>query len=244
MIRKNFKLIAFPFFYSILMVSFFGCGKNKSESVLNDKNSVLSDSSFVVRYERNERNDSVYDREVCYASDELVLLGDERLSLPQGTDSIAGMKVVYENTTLRTIREETERMERMKPNCVPAKVVMMLGCADLDKGRNVNDVYLDYVDYIEKFRTNFPQTELVILSFFPVGEHVHYGTETLNAENVAVYNLLIKMYTQREGVTYLNLFNQMRGEKNYLDMRYDAMDGFHLLPTVSIILENYLKSLF
>ncbi|MCQ2209407.1 MAG: GDSL-type esterase/lipase family protein [Paludibacteraceae bacterium] len=178
----------------------------------------------------------------AYEDGNIVFIGEERLQLCSwktllGSDKIANL-AIYKNT----IKDEIKRASFIFDDNTPSQIVMMLGVQDLQNGTPVNEIYKDFVSYVELLQTKLPQTELIVIPVLPVTPDDNTVYPAITMENIKALNLLIKMYSVEKGLTYVNLFPDFYKEQfDCMKADFNIGDGFHFSQTGYFVFRERLR---
>ncbi|MBO4529260.1 MAG: hypothetical protein J5767_01340 [Paludibacteraceae bacterium] len=176
--------------------------------------------------DRNVKTDILFS--TSYQDGNIVFIGEERMQMCNwkslfGTNKIANL-AMYKNT----IKDEIERASFIFDNNTPSQIVLMLGVQDLQLGIPINEIYNDFVSYVELLQSKLPQTEIIVIPVLPVTpeDNTIYPAITIN--NIKALNTLIKVYSLDKGLTYVNLFTDFYIERfDCMKADFNIGDGFH-----------------
>lgn len=113
----------------------------------------------------------------------------------------------------------------------PRMVFLMLGADDIINGMSVEAAFLQSVNVINRIRKASPSTKLFVQSELPINESFQQlnGLEG-KTDQIAQYNVRLRHYCQRHGISYINLFRDfVRHGTNQMRMEL-TQDGLHLTP--------------
>lgn len=178
-----------------------------------------------------------------FQSGDILLIGDDRLRCCNWQAIIPNVRIATIADKKTTIDRELTAMEERFADKTPSKIFLMMGFNELNEGEAVNRVYERFIEYYKELQNKLPQTEIVILSQMPIGEVLKYGEGKATSQNVFAYNQFVKMYALENGLSYINLFDEMATESGILRSEYDAMDGFHLFPNAYVVMSYRMKNL-
>ena len=206
---RNLLIVSVILNFVLLSLVLYQFGKSDDSRPVND----------------NIRTDMVFSSK--YATGDILLIGGERMQVCAWRNLIGDSRICNLSIHENTIADEQRRAGFIFDENEPSQVIVMLGMQDLKQGRPVNEVYGQFVKYIELLRQKLPQTEVVIHSLMPIGPDKYNEYSQIPLENIVNYNTLIKMYALQEGLIYLNMYDEFL-EGNGLVPRYNTGDGFHL----------------
>lgn len=176
--------------------------------------------------ERNVKTDMLFS--TSYQDGNIVFIGEERMQMCNwkslfGTNKIANL-AIYKNT----IKDEIERAAFIFDNNTPSQIVLMLGVQDLQMGIPVNEIYNDFVSYIELLQNKLPQTEIIVIPVLPVTPEDNRVYPAITINNIKALNTMIKIYALDKGLTYVNLFTDFYIEQfDCMKADFNIGDGFH-----------------
>jgi hypothetical protein len=104
----------------------------------------------------------------------------------------------------------------------PKKIFLMIGINDLGRKNSVTQILKDYENLITTITEKSPKTKLFIQSVLPS----YKRTDLLNSDIRSINAGLVTL-SEKYGLTYLNIFDVLKTEKNELDPTY-TFDGLHL----------------
>ncbi len=189
---------------------FFKGGEEKQEAT--DETKIRTDRLFSSTVEEGD----------------VVFMGDERVQICNWSNLFGSKKIknlaVYQNT----IENDMKRSQVIFENVQPSQIVMMMGLSDLKKGHPVNETYESFVRFVESLTDLLPQTELIVLPILPFDPQSRSECRSIKPEDVAAYNMLVKMYALEKGLSYVNLYDDFRTDERKLKGDLTAGDGFDL----------------
>ena len=129
------------------------------------------------------------------------------------------------NKTTDILNNMEERIYKYNPT----KVFIQIGTNDIeweDSDELNEEVYQNIVKIAEGVKKNRSQSEIYIISIYPV--HNDYpGVNDRHLSEIKAINVKLKKYcAMTEGVDYIDAYNQLTGEDGMLDIDYTD-DGLH-----------------
>ncbi len=199
---------------------------------------------------RNQSTSSEAEREVktdilfssSYQDGNIVFIGEERMQMCNwktlfGSEKIANL-AIYKHT----IKDEIQRASFIFDNNTPSQIVLMLGVQDLQQGIPVNEIYADFVSYIELLQNKLPQTEIIVIPVLPVTPEDNNVYPAITINNIKALNAMIKIYSLDKGLTYVNLFTDFYIEKyDCMKADFNIGDGFHFSQKGYFMIKERLK---
>ena len=122
-----------------------------------------------------------------------------------------------------------ENMEERIYKYNPTKVFIQIGTNDIeweDSDELNEEVYQNIVKIAEGVKTNRSQSEIYIISIYPVNNNLPGANDRHLSEIKAINTKLKKYCAVTDGVDYIDAYNQLVGEDGMLDMDYTD-DGLH-----------------
>ncbi|MDP2335146.1 MAG: GDSL-type esterase/lipase family protein [Bacteroidota bacterium] len=104
----------------------------------------------------------------------------------------------------------------------PKKIFLMIGINNLGRKNTVEQILTNYEKLITTIREKSPKTKLFIQSVIPT----YKRTDLLNSDIMFINTGLVTL-SEKYGLTYLDIFDVLKTEKNELDPAY-TFDGLHL----------------
>ena len=104
----------------------------------------------------------------------------------------------------------------------PQKIFLMIGTNDLGRKNTVDQITMNYERLIILIKEKSPKTKLFIQSVLPT----YIQKERDNSDIMAINRNLLDL-TKKYDLTYLDIFDALKTDKNELDMAY-TYDGLHL----------------
>lgn len=199
--------------------------------ITNSYNKKLENEKLVQEYRTNKKNQYLEENNKYAKGEvEVVFLGD---SLTDGCD----ISKYYSNFLAlnrgiggdRTY-DVLGRLDYSVYALEPQVVVLLIG------GNNLDSMFDDYEDILQGFKSNIPNTKVVLISLTPLGEK--YQTKNnLVKEN----NKKIETYAIKFGYEYVNVFDDLYSEE--IDAIYPeyTIDGAHLTDAGYQILTGKIK---
>lgn len=111
----------------------------------------------------------------------------------------------------------------------PKKIFLMIGINDIGRGQNNQYVTDGIQRIIRKIKTDSPRTKLYIQSILPVNPIFgKFNGHTSQWKRIPSLNKALKLLSEVEGVTYIDLYSSFVNEEGKMDTEY-SNDGLHLL---------------
>ncbi|SMO80479.1 GDSL-type esterase/lipase family protein [Fodinibius sediminis] len=161
------------------------------------------------------------------ADEEIILLGDSITDGNEwaelfGNDRLKNRGISGDVTdgVLYRLDEVTESK--------PAKIFIMIGVNDLARDRSVNYVLSNYEKIVDRIVSDSPGTEIYIQSLLPVNDNYSRFTSHYDKlPEIKAVNDGLKSLCAGKGITYIDLFDDMRTAEDKLNPEYTE-DGLHL----------------
>ena len=122
-----------------------------------------------------------------------------------------------------------ENMEERIYKYNPTKVFIQIGTNDIeweDSDELNEEVYQNIVKIAEGVKANRSQSEIYIISIYPVNNNLP-GAHERHISEIKTINAKLKQYcASTEGVDYIDAFSQLVGDDGMLDIDYTD-DGLH-----------------
>ena len=111
----------------------------------------------------------------------------------------------------------------------PRKIFLLIGINDIGRGQN-NQYVIDGIERIVKrIKKEAPRTKLYVQSILPVNPiYGKFGGHTSQWRRIPTINQAIREITEREGVTYIDLFSAFADSEGKMNKEL-TNDGLHLL---------------
>lgn len=122
-----------------------------------------------------------------------------------------------------------DRLDAILKN-TPAKIFLLIGINDVANGVSADSIVYRTGMIVNKIKTNSPQTRIYLQSVLPVNDHYNlFFGHTLRWEMVPEINAELKQLTEKESVTYVDLYSHfIEKDTEKMDVSY-TNDGLHLM---------------
>ncbi|EJW97937.1 sialate-O-acetyltransferase [gut metagenome] len=111
----------------------------------------------------------------------------------------------------------------------PAKIFLLIGINDVARGKTPAEIAEGIARIAHKIKTDTPDTKLYIQSVLPVTPYYNqFPNHTKRWKMVAEINRLVKNFTEKEQLPYVDLYTHFADESGQLKKEY-SNDGLHLL---------------
>lgn len=192
---------------------------------------ILIITIFFITIEKNKEVKNPYDIKTS-PSDNFVFLGDsitEFYPLDEFYDNLPTINSGKSGWTTNQILEEIDSLVYIYN---PTKVFILIGTNDIEKGRNADDIAENIEKITKKIKKKRPNTKIYIESIYPIN---HTEEEKINQDIVGVrenkvikqINKKIKKYCDKEGYTYINVYDELTDKDGNLKLEYTE-EGLHL----------------
>ena len=172
----------------------------------------------------------------------IVFIGDERVEKCDWRTLLQCDRIFNLAQSQNTIKDECSRLEYLFGETHPSQVVVMLGLSDLMNKIPVNQVYADFVQYVEALQGRYPQTEIIVLPILPVDYNMPVVYNSLNEKDIDAFNLLVKLYALEKGLSYVSMANDLKGTGGNLRREYGLGDGLSLSDAAYYVMKDRLSA--
>lgn len=113
----------------------------------------------------------------------------------------------------------------------PRVIIVMMGINDLSQGLSADRVFEKYQRMIDKIWAHAADTKLYVQSLLPINESFNrYETLKGKTDIVAMLNVKLRHYCERNHISYINLFKDFVYHGTNEMRRSLTSDGLHLTP--------------
>lgn len=172
----------------------------------------------------------------------IVFIGDERLEKCDWRSLMHCDRIYNLSQSQNTIKDEYNRLDYLFGDVHPSQVVLMLGLRDLMNKIPVNQVYADFVQYVETLQSRYPQTEIIVLPILPVDYNMPVVYNSLKEKNIYAFNLLVKLYALEKGLSYVSMANDLKGTGGNLRREYSQGDGLSFSEAAYYVMKDRLSA--
>lgn len=132
-----------------------------------------------------------------------------------------------------TIDGLDKRLESAVFELEPKKLFINIGTNDISAlVYDREDMLVRYRTLLEKIICRLPETEITVLSYYPVNRDCGYDTTWFRArtnEEIDAVNLRLEEMTQELGLRFVNVTDCLRDENGNLREEW-TLDGMHMYP--------------
>lgn len=123
----------------------------------------------------------------------------------------------------------------------PDKIFLMIGVNDIKRGTPESYILYNYHRIVSRVKKESPRTRLYLQSILPVTESVLADIYVkITNEKIRHLNDSLKVIAANEGLTYVDLHNDVYADGNG-QLKIDlTTDGLHLKPAAYILWADYL----
>lgn len=152
-------------------------------------------------------------------SDEIIFLGNSITDYCDWNELFGNQHIKNRGISADFISGVTDRLDEVTESH-PQKIFLMIGINDLQRGRTVNQILVDYENLIKLIIEKSPGTKLYIQSLLP--------TKRPNLKNTDIIDINkgLKEMSENLNLTYINLFDKFKTEVNEMNMDY-SFEGLH-----------------
>lgn len=112
----------------------------------------------------------------------------------------------------------------------PKKVFLLIGINDVSAGRSPEEIMKGIEMIASKIKKESPKTKLYIQSILPVNKDLNmFHGHTSKGDVVIATNELIRTFCQKNGLTFVDLYAQMKNDGDEKMNPLYTNDGLHLL---------------
>lgn len=123
----------------------------------------------------------------------------------------------------------------------PTKIFLLIGINDVARGKTPAEIAEGIARIAKKIKADTPDTKLYIQSVLPVTPYYNqYPNHTKRWEMVAEINRLVKEFTEKEQLTYIDLYTHFADESGQLKKEY-SNDGLHLMGNGYLLWKKILR---
>jgi len=121
-----------------------------------------------------------------------------------------------------------------------AKVYIMLGVNEI--GSSSQSFYSNMSSLIDLVRKSQPSATIYLISLSPVSQKCSESRESVNRDNILVFNNVIKQLCKDKKTYYLNVFDLLCNSNGFLPENAGLSDGIHILPSEYAKIKTHLLS--
>lgn len=116
----------------------------------------------------------------------------------------------------------------------PEKLFINIGTNDMNAGARTDEqIVADYRALLETIRSRLPETDVFVLSYYPINELMHaagaWQSGRTNAR-IAQLNGMVRQMAQEMGLVWIDVSSALSDETGNLRAEFAAPDGVHILP--------------
>ena len=112
----------------------------------------------------------------------------------------------------------------------PKKIFLLIRINDVSAGRSPEEIMKGIELIAEKVKNESPKTKLYIQSILPVNKDLNmFQGHTSKGDVVIETNQLIKAFCDKNSLTFIDLYSEMKNENDEKMNPLYTNDGFHLL---------------
>jgi lysophospholipase L1-like esterase len=171
------------------------------------------------------------------SSEDILFVGDSHIKLCPWSELFQNPRIKNRGIDGDTASGVFERADQLV-QAQPAKVIMMIGTNDINKGLEVQLIISHYKNLITLIRQKSPSTQFFILSVLPF-EKMHPGYRIKN-QKVRELNHNLKTLSNSSDIFFIDLYKLLVDENKNLDNKY-SYDKLHLNEDGYMIVKNALE---
>ena len=146
-----------------------------------------------------------------------------------------------------TTADMLAHLNEMVLDLEPGQIFINIGTNDIAQpDYTLQTLLSQYTEILRQIRKRLPETEIIILAYYPVNAELNRadrpgGAEmfrTRNNENIAAANAALEILAEQEGCRFLNVSQGLTDEKGNLKAEY-TVEGIHMYANgYQVVLEN------
>lgn len=158
----------------------------------------------------------------------IVFLGDSITEFYDLEKHYPNNKVVNSGIGGNNTQDILDDMKNRVYRYNPSKLFLLIGTNDLDQKRDIEDIIEDTKEIIKNIKENRENTTIYVESIYPVNKELKNNkTRNRNNENIKAINEKMKEYCEKEKITFIDIYNELKDEEDNLKEEYTT-DGLHL----------------
>ena len=173
----------------------------------------------------------VFSKERAIDSTDIVMLGNSLTEFGGDWNKLLGRKHVRNRGIMGdNIDGVMNRLDAILAR-KPRVIIVMMGINDLSLGLSADRVFEKYQLMIDKIWAHAADTKLYVQSLLPINESFNrYETLKGKTDIVAMLNVKLRHYCERNHISYINLFKDFVYHGTNEMRRSLTSDGLHLTP--------------
>ncbi|MDY6899007.1 MAG: GDSL-type esterase/lipase family protein [Cyanobacteriota bacterium] len=155
----------------------------------------------------------------------ILFLGDSLTDEGEWVELLGNKNIVNRGISGDTTRRILNRLDVIIET-KPKQIFLMIGINDfVNEKKSIEEVLDKYKIILEELKSKIPQTEVFIQSVLPVNNNLTYFLQ--DNQKVIKFNLKLQELAKEFGYKYIDIFSNLAGSDNQLDVKYTT-DGVHL----------------
>ena len=155
---------------------------------------------------------------------ELVFLGDSLTDSCEWQEFFRNSRIKNRGISGDTTTGVLNRIDEVVES-KPQKIFIMIGINDINRGRKVDEILMNYKLILSIFQERIPQTKVFIQSILPINNQKRSNKGVNNS--IFELNKDLKKLAKQFSFQYIDLFPYFLDDNNQLDAQYTT-DGLHL----------------
>ncbi len=202
--------------------------------VINNTNNkyqmqLLKDKIEEQKKEKGNKKSQEIDIRHLIKNENIVFLGDSITNIYPLEDVFENMPIINSGISGYKTHDILDRMDNMVYKYNPTKVFLLIGINDYileDMNNPRQEISEKIIEILKKIKENRPKAKLYLESIYPIDKELGKWEKDVNNEDIIEINKIIKEYAIKNGIIYIDLYNELTNDKGDFDNRYTD-DGLH-----------------
>ena len=195
----------------------------------------------------NEKTNQYHDFNQIAKKNGTVFIGDSLTEFFQVHEYFHNLHIYNRGIASDTTAGVLKRLESNVISLMPQKIFLQIGTNDFNKRHAITYITNNIKHIISKIKMSLPDSKIYLISLYPINPKIKFFGRFIifprNNKKINRVNELLKEYSEKNGITYIDLNNKLKDKKGNLRSKY-TLDGLHIThqgyQLITEVLKKYL----